>query len=147
MFQRLESVLHSEIASFGHPRAALLGFAVSLLAYNVLALIGRCIEQAHQPSTEPAADVSLFHLAVSVTSGYQGMLMVLPPEHWTVWHHAEPAAVAERLLQLARQIDPKRVATSKRKPKGRQPKAYVDGKTARAHIATARLLAQTSTRP
>jgi IS4 transposase len=32
MFQRLESVLHSEIASLGHPRAALLGFAVSLLA-------------------------------------------------------------------------------------------------------------------
>ncbi len=147
MFQRLESVLHSEIASFGHPRAALLGFAVSLLAYNVLALIGRCIEQAHQHPTEPPPQVSLFHLAVSVTSSYQGMLIVLPPEHWTVWRHAEPAAVAERLLQLARQIDPKRVATSKRKPKATQPKGYVDGKTARAHIATARVLAQTSTRP
>ncbi len=64
------------------------------------------------------------------------MLIVLPQKHWTVWRHAEPAAVAERLLQLARQIDPKRVATSKRKPKCRQPKAYVDGKTARAHIRT-----------
>jgi IS4 transposase len=142
MFQRLESVLHSEVASLGHPRAALLGFAVSLLAYNVLALIGRCVEQAHQHPTAPPPDVSLFHLAVSVTSGYQGMLIVLPPEHWTVWRHAEPAAVAKRLLQLARQIDPKRVATSKRKPKCRQPKGYVDGKTARAHVATARVLAQ-----
>jgi len=70
MFQRLEGVLHSEIASLGHPRAALLGFAVSLLAYNVLALISRCVEQAHQQPEEPAPEVSMFHLALSVTSSY-----------------------------------------------------------------------------
>ena len=48
MFQRLESVLHSEVRSLGHPRAALLGFAVAVLAHNVLALLARCVEQAHQ---------------------------------------------------------------------------------------------------
>jgi hypothetical protein len=53
LFQRLEGALHSEIASLGHPRAALLGFAVSLLAYNVLALIGRCVEQAQPPASVP----------------------------------------------------------------------------------------------
>ena len=31
MFQRLESVLHSEIKSLGHPRAALLGFAAAVV--------------------------------------------------------------------------------------------------------------------
>lgn len=41
MFQRLESVLHSEIKSLGHPRAALLRFAATVLAYNVLALLVR----------------------------------------------------------------------------------------------------------
>lgn len=39
MFQRLESVLHSEIKNLGRPRVALLGFAVAVLAYTVL---GRC---------------------------------------------------------------------------------------------------------
>ena len=34
MFQRLESVLHSEIKSLGHPRAALLGFTVAVLGYT-----------------------------------------------------------------------------------------------------------------
>ena len=34
MFQRLESVLNSEIKTLGHPRAALLGFAVAVLAYK-----------------------------------------------------------------------------------------------------------------
>jgi len=50
MFQRLESVLHSEIKTLSHPRAALLGFAVAVLAYNVLALLKRFIEQAHSAS-------------------------------------------------------------------------------------------------
>jgi len=39
LFQRLESVLHSEVCTLGHPRAALLAFGVALLAYNVLALL------------------------------------------------------------------------------------------------------------
>jgi hypothetical protein len=144
LFQRLEGVLHSEIASLGQPRAALLGFAVSLLAYNVLALIGRCVEQAHQQPKEPAPEVSMFHLALSVTSSYQGMLVATSPEPWTAWRDAKPAAVADRLLTLAGQIDPKQVAVSKRKLKCRQPKGYVDGNTARAHVATARVLAQAS---
>ena len=32
LFQRLESVLHSEVVSLGHPRAALLAFGVAVLA-------------------------------------------------------------------------------------------------------------------
>jgi hypothetical protein len=142
MFQRLESVLHSEIGSLGHPRAALLGFAVALLAYNVLALIGRCVEQAHQRPPQPPPAVSLFHLALTIQSSYEGMLIALPSEHWSVWRQANPSTVAERLMELAHRVNPKRVATSQRKLKPIQRKGYVDGKTARSHIATARALAQ-----
>jgi len=142
MFQRLESVLHSEIGSLGHPRAALLGFAVALLAYNVLALIGRCVEQAHQQPPQPPPEVSLFHLALTIQSSYEGMLIALPSEHWSVWRQANPSTVAERLMELAHRVNPKRVATSKRKLKPIQRKGYVDGKSARSHIATARALAQ-----
>jgi IS4 transposase len=142
MFQRLESVLHSEIGSLGHPRAALLGFAVALLAYNVLAVIGRCVEQAHHQPPQPPPAVSLFHLALTIQSSYEGMLIALPSQHWSVWRQAKPCTLAERLMELARHINPKRVATSKRKPKPIQRKGYVDGKTARSHVATARVLAQ-----
>src|SRR3954463_14538450 len=68
MFQRLESALNSELRSLGHPRAALLGFAVAVLAYNVLALLQRCIEQAHQ-AAPPALQVPLSHLALQVRGG------------------------------------------------------------------------------
>ena len=147
MFGRLDAVLHGEIASLGHPRAALLGFAVSVLAHNVLALLGRCVEQAHQPQKgEPPFAVSLFHLTLHVTHAYGGLLVAIPPQAWPSWD-ADPERLAERLLGLARHIKPRAVAVSKRGPKPKTPKSYVDGKTARAHIATARVLANAKTAP
>ncbi|HEY0207405.1 MAG TPA: IS4 family transposase [Acetobacteraceae bacterium] len=150
MFGRLESVLHSELGSLGHPRAALLGFAVAVLAYNVLTLLQRAVEQAHQPPAAPPApplEVSCFHLGVQVRGGYEGLLIALPPEHWPRWDTADPAGLAQHLLRLARSINPRQVATSKRAPKTAKPKSYVDGKTARTHVATARLLAAEKTTP
>jgi hypothetical protein len=147
MFGRLESLLNSEMVSLGHPRAALLGFAVSVLAYNVLALLARCVEQAHRQPHEPPPEVSTYHLALQVRGSYEGLLVAVPPEHWPPWHDTDPARLVERLLRLARNIDPRQVATSKRKPKPKTPKGYVDGKTARSHVATARVLTQARTRP
>ncbi len=141
MFQRLESVLNSKIRSLGHPRAALLGFAVAVLAHNVLALLQRCVEQAHQEQ-KPPPEVSTYHLALHIRSNYQGMLIALPPEQWRSYD-GDPTGLADRLLQLARNINPRQVATSKRGPKVTKPKGYVDGATARAHVATARVLAKT----
>jgi IS4 transposase len=148
MFGRLESVLNSERASLGHPRAALLGFAVSVLAYNVLALLQRCLERAHQ-QRDPPPEVSTYHLALQVRGSYEGMLIAVAPEYWpsSSWHEAAPSRLAERLLRLARNIDPHQVAASKRKPKPKTPKSYVDSRTVRAHVATARVLAQARTRP
>jgi IS4 transposase len=140
MFQRLESVLNSEIRSLGHPRAALLGFTAAVLAYNILALLQRCVEQAHRKQ-EPPPEVSTYHLALHIRSGYEGMLIALPPEQWRSYD-GDPTALADRLLQLARNVDPRQVATSKRGPKVAKPKGYVDAATARAHVATARVLAQ-----
>jgi hypothetical protein len=71
----------------------------------------------------------------------------MPPTHWQSWQQADPVCLAERLLTLARRINPSQVATSKRKPKPKIPKGYVDGRTARAHVATARILAQAKTTP
>lgn len=62
MFGRLESVLHSEIKTLGHLRAALLGFAVAVLAYNVLAVLKLLTEHAHRQSL-PDLEVSTYHLA------------------------------------------------------------------------------------
>jgi hypothetical protein len=142
LFGRLESVLNSEMASLGHPRAALPGFAVSVLAYNILTLLQRCVVQAHQRLHEPPPEVSTYHLALQVRDNFQGLLIAVPPEAWPPWDAVSPSGLAARLLGLARHINPRQVATSKRKPKPKTAKGYVDGKTARTHIATARVLTQ-----
>ena len=118
-----------------------------MLAYNVLALLARCVEAALQHQESP--EVSTYHLALQVRGSYEGMLVAVPPEHWPSPHEAGPDRLAERLLSLAlaRHIDPRQVATSRRKPKPKTPKGYVDGRTARSHIATERVLTQARTQP
>lgn len=66
LFGRLESVLNSEIRTLGHPRAALLAFATAILAYNVLSLLKRCIEEAHReqaPELDAPAPCPVFAAA------------------------------------------------------------------------------------
>jgi hypothetical protein len=147
LFGRLESVLNSEMASLGHPRAALLGFAVSVLAYNILTLLQHYVAQAHQRPHEPPPEVSTYHLALQVRDSFQGLLIAVPPEAWPPWNEVNASRLAEQLINLARHINPRQVATSKRKSKSKATKGYVDAKTARTHVATARVLAQAQTRP
>jgi IS4 transposase len=139
LFGRLESVLDSEIRSLGHPRAALLGFASAVLAFNVLALLKRCIEQAHRKS-EPELDVSTYHLSVHVASDYQGMLIAVQPQAWRPWSEAAPARVANYLLSLALNVCPRSVTTAKRGPKKDKPGGYVPAAVVRKQLSTARLL-------
>jgi hypothetical protein len=118
-----------------------------VLAYNVLALLQRCVEQAHQAPHTPPPEVSTYHLALLIRASYEGMLIAVPAEGWLPWHGAAPDHLAERLLHLARSVSLRQVATSKRKPRRAVPKTYVDGATARAHCATARVLTQARIQP
>ena len=117
-------------------------FAVAVLAYNVLALLKQLIEHAHRES-HPELDVSTYHLAVDIASDYGPMLRMLPPEHWPRADD-DPRQLLEHLLRLARRMNPKQLATSKRKPKLAQAKGYVEGSIARSHVSTARVLKQTA---
>lgn len=145
MFQRLESVLNSEIKSLGHPKAALLGFAVAVLAYNVLALLKRVTEQAHR-AEYPELDVSTYHLTVEIASNYEGMITLVPPQQLPCADD-DPQQFLQRLLRLAQRLKPRQLATSKRAPKSAAAKGYVHGSIARSHVATHRVLKAAAKRP
>ena len=51
-----------------------------------------------------------------------------------------PCQLMERLLLLAARLKPRQLATSKRAPKPKAPKGFVDGGIARSHVATARVI-------
>ncbi|MDV7211327.1 IS4 family transposase, partial [Azotobacter beijerinckii] len=98
------------------------------------------VEQAHREQLPEGWEASPYHLAVQVRSRYEGMLVALPMEHWPAWVDDSAGTLAQRLLALARHIKPGQVATSKRGPKVKKPREWVDGATARAHVSTARVI-------
>lgn len=64
----MEAHLHSEINSLGYPKAALFGFCVALVAYNVLALVKAALRSAHRED-KIANKVSGYYLANRTTKG------------------------------------------------------------------------------
>jgi IS4 transposase len=46
-FQHLAQDLKSEIKTLGYPRAALFGFCIGLVAYNMLAVLKAALRQVH----------------------------------------------------------------------------------------------------
>jgi IS4 transposase len=141
LFQRLESVLHSEVHSLGHPRAALLAFGVAVMAYNVLATLQRAIEAEHPRAADENEEVSSYFLASEVKATYGGMMIAVPPQAWTPFEAQSPSQLAASLRKLAAQVDPQRLRKHSRAPKKKVKKGYAPGHVARRHVSTARVLA------
>ena len=83
MFQRLESVLASEVAPLGQPHAALLAFGVAVLAYNVLAVLQAAVRAAH---ALPAGDIELssYYFAVDIKAHYACMMVAVALAVWRI---------------------------------------------------------------
>ena len=83
MFQRLESVLQSEVRTLGIPRAALLAFAVAVLAYNALTLMKTAVRVKHERTLKKTGmEISPYYIAVEVRANYGGMLIAVPDSAW-----------------------------------------------------------------
>ncbi|MBB6583828.1 hypothetical protein [Ralstonia solanacearum] len=96
-----------------------------------------------EPTILRGLEAFSYHLAEHIKSGYEGMRIALPAEHWPSAAEASAQSRAQRLLHLARRISPKQVTMSKRGPHIDKPKGYVDGSIARTHVYTARVLKKT----
>jgi IS4 transposase len=139
MFQRLESVLQSEIPTLGQPRAALLAFGVAILAYNVLALISRAITIQHQLDTSKI-EISAFYLATEIKATYRGMMLAIDAPAWQRYDQLSTRQLAQTLLRIAAHADPGALRSHPRGPKLRPKKKYVSRGEAQRHVATARVL-------
>jgi len=78
-FQEIEQALRSEINTLGYPGAALLGFSIAAIMYNVLSVTKWAIEREH--SDQVTRDqLSGYYLAAIVSEDYGGMMIALPEE-------------------------------------------------------------------
>lgn len=139
MFQRLESVLHSEVKTLGHPHAALFAFGIAILAYNVLTVLQRAVSSAHD-LVASGIELSPFYVAVEVRAHYAGMVMAVPTKAWRRYDAMCASELSKLLLQIAAYAKPKTLRKHPRGPKKTAKKGYVAGAVARRHVSTARVL-------
>ncbi|GLC94389.1 hypothetical protein Tamer19_37970 [Cupriavidus sp. TA19] len=139
LFQRLESVLNSEIRSLSQPRAALLAFGVAALAYNVLSAIATAVRIRHELDSSDI-ELSPYYLASEIRAMYAGMMIAVPAEVWQGYDPLTPTQLGRELLRMAKHVDPRAMRKHVRGPKAPKKNGYVAGCVTRRHVSTARVI-------
>jgi hypothetical protein len=143
-FQHLEAYFHSEINTLGYPKAALFGFCLALVAYNLLAVVLAALRGVHGEETVDeevmslGLTLSLYYIANDIATTYHGMMIAIPAPEWDIFYAMSPADLAAILLELAQKVRLQAIRKSPRRPK--KPRPQVKKPARKGHVATAKLL-------
>jgi IS4 transposase len=137
-FQKLEAHLHSEINTLGYPHAALFGFCLALVAFNLYAVVMAALRAAH-PTVDIDQTLSQYYLAEEIATTMTGLVIAVPEQDWEHFAQATTEQMCHDLLFLARQVDLRKLAKTPRGvKKPTTPRTKFKGKP---HISTAKVLA------
>jgi IS4 transposase len=137
-FQHLTVDLACEVDTLGYPKAALFGFCVALVAYNVVAVVKGALRAAHGAEYVDE-QLSMYYLTLEVAQVATGMEIALGPEPWAIFQQMSTAEFAATLVTIATHLDTGKYTKHKRGPK-KQPPKRLSGKH-QSHISTARIIA------
>ena len=137
-FQHLAQDLNTEIKTLGYPRAALFGFCIGVVAYNILAVLKAALRQVHG-AVAIDTQLSGYYVADEVSGTYRGMMIAIPPPEWQVFRQLTVPELAEVLIDLAGKVPLAQFRKHPRGPKKPRPPRPFDPK--HPHQATAKLLA------
>lgn len=137
-FQQMAENLEGEINAFGYPKAALFGFCMALVSYNVLSVVRAAIRAAH--GIEAEKNVSTYYMADEIAATYRGMMIAIPPTFWAEEFNAMTTRqLAKALVRIAKNVKLSQYQKHKWKPKqNRKKKGTVPSK----HVSTAKILEQ-----
>ena len=136
-FQHLEAYFHSEINTLGYPKAALFGFCLALVAYNMVAVVMAALRSVHGAETIDQ-ELSLYYVANDIAQTYHGMMIAIPEDEWRVFSRMRPAEMVATLRALAQKVCLKGYRKSPWGPKKPRPKR--EGTTKASHVSTVKLL-------
>jgi hypothetical protein len=136
-FQHLEAYFHSEINTLGYPKAALFGFCLALVAYNLLAVVLAALRGVHGEETVDE-EVSLYYIANEIATTYHGMMIAIPELEWDLFYTMKLPELAAILQDLAQRVNLRGFRKSPRGPKKPRPKRTATPK--QGHVSTAKLL-------
>lgn len=137
-FQKVEKYLNSELNTLGYPEAALFGFCIALVAFNIYAAVMAALRAAH-PDKNISHEVSDYYAAEEVSATYSGMMIAVSEDEWNIFVQGSISELTGILLYLAARLDFKKFRKHKRGPKKPPvPKEKFKGKP---HVPTAKILA------
>lgn len=143
-FQELAETLSAEIQTLGYPKAALLGFCVGLVSYNVVATLKAALRSVHGEE-KIEQEVSAYYLTDEIAGTYRGMRIAIAEEEWEVFRHLDSQQLAALLRELAGRVKLSRFRKHPRGPK--KPRPPRTSNKHEPHVSTARLIAQRSLDP
>jgi IS4 transposase len=139
-FMHLATVLRSEVNTLGYPDAALFGFSIGLLLYNVLAFLEAALRTAHRRKLS-SHSLSMYYLADEISGVYRGMMIAIPAHHWTqAYATLSPEDFAKQMLWLAKKVEVTRLFAnppSQKKPPPKRQSGYRGN-----HVSTFKILQQ-----
>jgi len=137
-FQEVAESLEGEIQTLGYPKAALFGFCMALVTYNLLSMVRASVQAVH--GEDVARNLSTYYLANEVERSADGMSIALDETFWkNKYANLTPTQMARELKQLARNILLSKYQKAQWSPK-KKPKKM--NKKERNHVSTARVLEQ-----
>jgi IS4 transposase len=136
-FQHLEAYFHSEINTLGYPKAALFGFSLALVAYNVLAVVLAALRSVHSEDIVEH-EVSLYYIANELATTYTGMMIAIPEPEWAVFYAMRTADLAAILRDLAQRVRLQAFRKSHKRPQ--KVRCKRPGTPKKGHVSTAKLL-------
>jgi hypothetical protein len=136
VFHELTMALQCEINTLGYPKAALFTFCVALLLENTLAMLKGSLRAVHGETT--TAELSGNLLSYELQTTYEGMMVAIPPEHWTPFATMPLKQFVTQLKAFAKHVDIAKYRKSKRGPKKPPPphEKYHNG----GHASTDKIL-------
>jgi hypothetical protein len=137
-FLHLTVDLACEVDTLGYPKAALFGFCVALVAYNVVALVKGALRAAHG-AAYVEEQLSMYYLTLEVAQVATGMEIALGAEPWEMFRQMSIREFATTLVAIAQRLDTKKYTKHKRGSK-KPPPNKLSGKH-QTHVSTARILA------
>jgi hypothetical protein len=135
-FQHIENHFASEINTLAYPRAALFGFCLALVAYNVFSVMRATLDSAHRKPV--SQDVSSYYIAHEIGATFRALFLLSQALDWHFLAACPPAQFAYWLRQVARNVRLDSLKKHGRGPKKPRQKDPYDPK--RPHVSTHKLL-------
>lgn len=135
-FEDLAVALACEINTLCYPKAALFGFCVGLVVYNLMGIVKGALRGVHGEAK--AEEMSAYYMADEMGGVYRGMMIAIPEPVWQVFARMSAEDFASLLGQLAEKINLERFRKHPRGPKKPKEKRHYD--RAHPHVSAARIL-------